>query len=149
MKICSKCSISKNEREYFTKNKETGRLHAQCKMCYKEHRKSYYKDHYAKYGDIYRDRARKRRESLKAEFRINMLALLENSYCAVCHESDIRVLEFDHIYPAEKKFSISQAVKLGFSWSEVEKEINKCRILCANCHKKHTAGQGDWYKNLV
>ena len=148
-KVCSKCGIDKLLTNYYVKDSRSNRLHAQCKECYKEHRKTFYADHYAKYRELYRARANARRERLRKEFRENMLKYLRISECAICAEDDIRVLEFDHINPEEKSFSISQAVKLGRSWSEVEAEIKKCRVLCANCHKKHTASQANWYKNLV
>ena len=77
-----------------------------------------------------------------------MLEYLSDKSCADCGESDIRVLELDHLDPTTKVFSISQAVKLGHSWNSVMNEINKCQILCANCHKKRTAQQFGWYKAL-
>ena len=148
MKTCSKCSTTKPISEYFVKDKKSGRLHAQCKDCYKEHRKTFYTNHYAKYGDLYRKRAQARRIMLRQEYRTNMLAYLSGKACIICGENDLRVLEFDHINPSEKLFSISQAVKLGYSWPAVEIEIGKCRILCANCHKKQTAHQANWYKSI-
>lgn len=148
-KICSKCGINKRVDEYFVKDGKTGRLHAQCKECYKEHRRTFYAEHYAKYGELYRQRAQLRRARLREEFRSNMIVYLKKNPCQLCSESDIRVLEFDHIEPFTKSFNISQAVKLGHNWDEVLKEIKKCRVLCANCHKKHTAAQANWYKNLT
>lgn len=148
-KICSKCGVDKLLADYYVKDTKSNRLHAQCKKCYKEHRKTFYMEHYAKYGDLYRQRAQLRRERLRHEFRVNMLKYLRTSECVVCRENDIRVLEFDHIDPGTKLFNISQAVKLGRNWSEVETEMKKCRVLCANCHKKHTASQANWYKNLL
>lgn len=95
---------------------------------------------------MYLLRAKIRRTVLRDEFRRNMLEFLSDKACIICHESDARVLEFDHIDPSKKTFSISQAVKLGYGWNKVLEEIRKCRILCANCHKKHTASQYGWYK---
>lgn len=146
MKTCTKCLQGKDESEFFIKDKKTGRLHTQCKVCYKEYRKTYYTEHYAKYHKEYLLRAKIRRTTLRDQFRHNMLKYLSNEQCAVCGEADIRTLEFDHIDPSKKSFSISQAVKLGYSWESVLDEILKCRILCANCHKKHTANQYGWYK---
>jgi len=148
MKTCSKCGETKPLTDFFVKDKKTGRLHAQCKACYKLHRQSFYKDHYAKYKPLYLARAKVRREKLRLEFHTNMLAYLSNKCCVDCGENDIRVLELDHIDPSSKRFNISQAVRLGFSWNDVLAEIKKCRILCANCHKKRTAQQFDWYKAL-
>ncbi len=148
MKTCSKCSLAKSEKDFFIKDKKNNRLHAHCKDCYREHRKTYYKQHYAKYGELYRQRARDQRALLRKEFRDNMLEYLSSKECVECHENDWRVLEFDHLDPTQKSFSISQAVKLGYRWPDVKKEIKKCRILCSNCHKKHTAVQASWYKNV-
>jgi hypothetical protein len=146
MRICTKCGNEKAEADFFVKDKITGRLHTQCKECYKEHRKTYHTQHYAKYHQEYLIRAKTRRTELREEFRRNMLEYLQDKACVVCNESDIRVLEFDHLDPSQKLFSISQAVRLGYRWNGVLKEIEKCRILCANCHKKHTATQYGWYK---
>lgn len=148
MKTCTKCGALKDESEYFVKDSRTGRLHAQCKLCYKEHRQGYYAQHYAKYKTAYLLRAKVRRTQLRNEFRSNMLEYLADKACSICGEADIRVLELDHLRPAEKHFSISQAVRLGYTWKEVLEEVKKCRVLCANCHKRHTAEQQDWYKNL-
>lgn len=148
MKVCSKCKTSKDESEYFFKNKKINRLHAQCKSCYKLHRQGYYTEHYNKYRDQYLLRGKKRREKMRFEFRSNMLEYLSNKACLDCGENDIRVLELDHISPKNKKFTISQSVKLGYSWSKVKLELKKCRILCANCHKRRTAQQFGWYKAL-
>jgi 5-methylcytosine-specific restriction endonuclease McrA len=146
MKTCSKCGVAKESSEFFVKDSKTGRLHAQCKTCYSAHRKTYYKQHYEKYHAAYLERAKVRRSTLRDEFRQNMLRYLSDKYCAECGESDIRVLEFAHMHPDEKLFSISQAVRLGYSWDDILLEMKKCRILCANCHKKETAEQFGWYK---
>ena len=44
-------------------------------------------------------------------------------------------LHFHHIDPSQKKFPISDAVSSGkYSQEEVEAEIKKCVLVCANCH---------------
>ena len=146
MKTCTKCMLTKDETEYFVRDKSTGRLHAQCKGCYKSHRQSYQANHYLAYRDTYLVRAKLRHHRVRSEYRANMLQYLSDKQCCICGENDVRVLEFDHIDPKAKSFSISQAVKLGRSWSEVIEELKKCRVLCANCHKRHTAEQQGWYK---
>lgn len=146
MRVCTKCSEPKDETEFFVKDKAKGKLHTQCKDCYKQHRISYYADHYQKYGEEYRARAKARRIRYREAFHQMMLTYMNEKCCEICCENDIRVLEFDHINPMEKEFSISQALRLGYSWEQTLSEISKCRILCANCHKKHTANQFNWYK---
>ena len=48
-----------------------------------------------------------------------------------CYEA----LEFHHLDPAEKDFSIGSK---GYtrSWDKVKKELDKCAMLCANCHRE-------------
>lgn len=148
MKCCSRCKLQKNTSDFYVKDSASGRLHTQCKSCYKEHRKTYYRQHYEKYGADYRKRAKTYRDNQRFIFHRQMLEYLSDKSCVVCSESDVRVLEFDHLEPKDKSFSISQAFKLGYKWEDVAIEIKKCRILCANCHKKHTAKQFSWYKDI-
>ncbi len=45
------------------------------------------------------------------------------------------VLEFHHIDPKTKSFELSQK-HMGKKWETIENEINKCILLCSNCHKE-------------
>jgi len=146
MKVCTRCKVKKPESEYFVRDKTIGRLHAQCKSCYQQYRKTYYAGHYAKYGDSYRQRARMRHLRLRQDLRGRMTRYLADKFCEICGESDIRTLDFDHIIPAQKSFGIARAIASCLSWDAILAEIEKCRILCANCHRKHTATQQGWYR---
>jgi hypothetical protein len=53
--------------------------------------------------------------------------------CANCDESDPRSLVFHHT--GEKRQSVSQLVSDGRQREEIEREIEKCDVLCANCHR--------------
>lgn len=91
-------------------------------------------------------RAKKRRAAVRDNFRANILDYLSDKSCADCGEADRIVLEFDHLEPSIKHFSISQAVRLGHPWEVVVMELEKCQVLRSNCHKKRTATQFNWYK---
>jgi hypothetical protein len=72
--------------------------------------------------------------------------LLEHP-CEICGESDPVVLEFDHINREEKSKPVSRIISGHASWPKVLEEISKCRVLCANCHRRHTYDQlGHWGK---
>lgn|SRR3990167_8159070 len=146
MKICSKCNERKSFTDFYVKDSKANRLHAQCKLCYKEHRKTYYIQHYEKNQESYRKRAIKFRTKVKDEYRNNLQKFLEDKFCVDCGETDKVVFELDHIDPKLKSFSISQAVRLGHRWDKVLEELQKCQVLCANCHKRRTAKQYGWYK---
>lgn len=60
--------------------------------------------------------------------------------CEKCgYDKCIAALEFHHLYG--KDFGLS-ARGLTRSWEKVEKELRKCQLLCANCHREVHAGQG-------
>ena len=44
-------------------------------------------------------------------------------------------LEFHHKDPSQKKFGIGQN-GLTRSWARVKAEVEKCNLLCANCHRE-------------
>ena len=56
--------------------------------------------------------------------------------CAAC--GSLRDLEFDHINPADKEFTVTSTV--GISQEKFDAELKKCQLLCKECHKKkHSA----------
>jgi hypothetical protein len=60
--------------------------------------------------------------------------------CQVCgYDQCIEALEFHHLDPAQKDFGISHK---GYtrSWERVKEEVDKCILLCANCHREFHAG---------
>lgn len=55
--------------------------------------------------------------------------------CEKCgYNKCIWALEFHHINKNEKEFTISHYSKL--SWNKIENELDKCELLCSNCHKE-------------
>jgi hypothetical protein len=78
-----------------------------------------------------------------------MYQYLQDKSCSRCGINDIRVLEFDHVDPSTKSFSIARAMHDIVSWDKLIAEIQKCQILCANCHKIKTAEEQSWFKNVA
>lgn len=54
----------------------------------------------------------------------------------MCSENHVSCLEFHHTDPSEKEMNVSLAVNNGWGKERILKEIEKCSVLCANCHKK-------------
>lgn len=46
------------------------------------------------------------------------------------------VLEFDHL--RDKFLGISIMINNNYTWDKILKEIDKCEVRCANCHRKKT-----------
>ena len=78
-----------------------------------------------------------------------VLRYLHNKGCESCGCKDPRVLEFDHLDPKKKKHSIAVLISQGYSWAneKLRREIRKCRVLCANCHRLHTIEQQGYYQH--
>ena len=55
--------------------------------------------------------------------------------CQCCgYNKCMAALEFHHLNPEEKDFSISRIANR--KWSEVRQELRKCILVCANCHRE-------------
>lgn len=68
-------------------------------------------------------------------FRINSIKY-KGGKCEVCgYCKCTRALEFHHIDPKAKLFNIAQSAYTR-NWEDVIKELDKCVLLCANCHRE-------------
>lgn len=142
MKKCKKCLIEKSESEFnFSYYKDKKYLLNECKECLaKRTKKNYYADH-CRQKEIRKNNTNRRRE-LRKSF---VLKFLLDHPCIDCGETDPIVLEFDHING--KLFNISAGFMRPIE--VFQEEINKCEVVCANCHKRRTAKRaGDWYKDI-
>ena len=54
--------------------------------------------------------------------------------CNRCSEDDPACLDFHHL--GEKEMAIGKMVSYGYGKTKILAEIEKCEILCANCHRK-------------
>ena len=70
----------------------------------------------------------------KAAIREYIQGLKNQLCCAVCGERHPATLQFHHLNSEDKTFAIGKAVYRGFSLDKIKKEIQKCIVLCANCH---------------
>lgn len=63
-------------------------------------------------------------------------------FCIKCRENHPACLEFHHRDKAKKTATVSSGVRKGWSIRKLQKEIDKCDVLCANCHRKHHYMEG-------
>lgn len=57
-----------------------------------------------------------------------------DSRCGICGASKQEDLDFHHLDPEEKEFTISDMLKNPAAWSRIAKELRKCVCLCKSCH---------------
>jgi len=56
--------------------------------------------------------------------------------CCKCgYDKCVGALEFHHINPDEKEFGPGHNGHTR-SWKRVKKELDKCILVCANCHRE-------------
>jgi hypothetical protein len=78
------------------------------------------------------------------EKKARIFELLCNNPCAACGEDDPLVLEFDHL--ADKRADISKLIQSDCSWDQLRVELDKCVVLCSNCHKRKTHVESQSYR---
>ena len=64
------------------------------------------------------------------------------------YDKCIDALEFHHLNPEEKDFGIGCK---GYtrSWEKVKNELDKCIMICSNCHREIHAKEHEERKNLL
>jgi len=55
--------------------------------------------------------------------------------CKFCNEARPQSLDFHHKDPETKRAKVSLLVKDGYSIKTIQAEIDKCEVVCANCHR--------------
>ena len=70
--------------------------------------------------------------------------------CVDCGEDNILILEFDHVR-GKKTFGVCVMGNRIFTIETIQKEIDKCEVRCANCHriKIITADVRSWRNRYV
>lgn len=112
MKLCFKCNILKSLDEFYnTPNRPTGS--AYCKSCFNEY-------------------------CIKRWIQNKIDAVMtKGGECQDCHlkltDSHYSVFEFHHLDPTKKDISWNK-MRLRSKKSR-DKELEKCVLLCANCHR--------------
>lgn len=142
-KVCSICRDNKSTTEFNKKSSSKDGLQNVCRLCNSEQNKKHYQNNL----DKIKNRSKKRNEKLRLELRKILLSFLKKG-CVICGEKDLAVLDFDHLY--DKKYSVAKIASNCFSIKKVLNEIEKCQILCANCHRRKTAKDFNWWRiNIV
>lgn len=98
----------------------------------KEARKAYHKRWYQQHKDEVIARRKKRQLDIHNWFR-----RYKSSLCCVdCGISHPAILQFHHRDRTEKSFTISNVISRAKSVKQITSEIEKCDVVCVNCHAK-------------
>ena len=106
-----------------------------------ENGKAYDKKYRAAHPELYRNVRRAKQLRTKEHIR-----KYKDRPCADCEQTyPFYVMDFDHRPGENKKFKIAAWLARNAAktdWSEVEAEIAKCDVVCANCHRIRTHERG-------
>jgi hypothetical protein len=106
---CGACKEYKPIDNFYKKTKDT--YHSYCKNCFNEYVKQRWKD----------------RKLKSIEYK--------GGKCSSCgYNKCPNVLEFHHRDPTQKEFEGKELRQM--SWDKVIKELDKCDLLCSNCHRE-------------
>ncbi len=126
MRHCPKCQQHLPEEQFY---RDSIRY---CKECFKSYTKTKFHSSYKiKKNERCKSRTRERR-SFISKIKIRL------GGCSICCEKEPVALDFHHLDSSTKRFGISSAVVR--SEKSILEEINKCCLLCSNCHRKQQYG---------
>jgi hypothetical protein len=115
----------------------------------REDQQAYARRHYEGDRERYLSRAVIQKAATQAILQAAILRYLEQHPCVDCGESDPVVLEFDHRDPGAKSFNIGAASTGSIGLERVRREIQKCDVRCANCHRRKTAKTAGYMRAIL
>jgi hypothetical protein len=104
------------------------------------------REHYLQHSSEYKARALRNGTRTRIANRQRLYDYLASQHCADCGAAELAVLEFDHRDPATKRNEVGNLLRSGLSWRAIVNEIQKCDVVCANCHRRRTAQRFGWHK---
>ena len=130
-KICQKCGVEKPVSE-FSPRKPDGYA-PYCRPC----KRVYDREHHANRSVESLERKNRLARELRARNYALLREYLQQHPCVDCEEADPIVLEFDHLPEFVKEHNVADMMS-NFGWESILREIAKCEVRCANCHRRKT-----------
>ena len=132
LKVCAHCRWLKLRDEFHVNRSTRDGLHSWCKPCAR--------------ANVERSVQRHGRKQSVNHKRLAALAHVQARKaepCADCGRTwPSKVMHFHHLDPTEKVASLATLVSRGRPVAELDAEIAKCELLCANCHIERHMEEG-------
>jgi hypothetical protein len=103
-----------------------------------EVRKAYHKEQSRKYYLANKDKVMAQSRVTRAIGKARWNTFKRTLKCTQCGFDHPAALDFHHVNPSEKENIVSHLVSQGCFAAAME-EVQKCIVLCANCHRVHHA----------
>jgi hypothetical protein len=105
-----------------------------CRECFR----AYFRER----GALHLAQVRASSEARRERLRNFLRDYLATHPCSDCGETDIVVLEFDHVHGKQR--NVSELLAGGVPQEVFEAEIARCDVVCVNCHRWRTASRAGW-----
>jgi len=131
LRVCRKCedvAYTHKDLERFKTNKRSKHGYdSLCKKCHSDHNNKYNKKHIKYKGEWYRNKRNRNRDKLE-----KYIGGWVCNHCNFTHTT-LTPFDFHHITPEEKEKEVSYL--LTGRWENLKREVDKCILLCSNCHR--------------
>lgn len=127
-KKCPKCGEIKAADCFSSNSTKSDRMGYMCKDCHSV----YISGHYIRNKEKYKSRIIARIHRIRE----SLMKIKRSLSCCKCGESDAACLDFHHRDASKKEMNLACAANRGWCEDRILKEIEKCDILCANCHRE-------------
>ena len=133
IRVCRVCAKTKPLTEFPFRSLKRQTRQWICLLC----QRAYTNEWYTRNRKRQIAKARIRRDHHAAQLRSWVRAYLSDHPCIDCGETNVDLLDFDHL--RDKRANVSTLTHVAVSWDLVKREIQKCEVRCANCHRRKTA----------
>lgn len=133
LSYCAHCKQWKSKDQFNFWNVEKELLQYYCRDCQHEVDRQHYLAHTERIRERNDAAARKWRDETREYVYQYLLA----HPCSDCGETDPVVLTFDH-HNGDKVADVAKMVGQGRTLKAVISEIEKCEVVCHNCHNRRT-----------
>lgn len=132
-KVCSKCQLLKPVDSFNFRSKSAGTRHSYCRDCGSKLTRGHYQRHKQQYLN---------RNNFAFEKHRKLVRQVKARPCADCGvQYPFYVMDFDHREGSSKSFALNQIQRQ--TMKAILREIEKCDVVCSNCHRERT------YKRLM
>lgn len=128
-KTCTICKKNKDVSEFNKHPTRKDGLQSACRACNRERSKAYYASNLEHHKRVISER----NKQLEKIIRSKVDDYKMNHGCSLCDEKEPVCLDFHH---RKDKDELVSRLIAQLSLRRLEKEIAKCSLLCANCHRK-------------
>lgn len=132
MKKCKKCGDVKVITEFYRKS-NIDNYQSQCIECHN----LYMRNHYINNRSYYLKKSKKRNE-IQVALNKTFIYEIKSKPCMDCGKSySPWVMDFDHRDPTNKLNDVATLTRYS-NLLDLKKEVEKCDLVCANCHRERT-----------